>query len=155
MVKENQLDKMFKISYMINIERKEFPKDVIELLKKNNVKFGVWNLYNLKTEYEDSPDELSVISLDPENYNKLKKLSEITGIPMKDIVSAELGDFFYSVGDIPIIFLDRHLGIDNIEKPIEMLEKMDKVINIGDKYLNWLKTQDLIKHVENWHNPSK
>ena len=34
MGEKNQIDKMFKNSYMIHIERKEFPKDVIDLLKK-------------------------------------------------------------------------------------------------------------------------
>ena len=152
---ENQRNKMFDISYMLLIESKASPKDIIELLKKNNVKFEAWKNYTLKKEYDDSPDDLSCVSLEPEIYNKLKKLSEITGIPIEDIVSAELGDFLYSVGDQPLIFLDRHLGIENIEKPFEMLEKMNDVINIGESYLEQLKTQNLVKYVEKWHNPSK
>ena len=64
-------------------------------------------------------------------------------------------DFFYSVGDIPIIFLDRHLGIKNIKNPIGMLEQMNDIIKIAPKYLEELKNKDLVKHVENWHNPKK
>jgi len=96
--------------------------------------------------------EYVIIEVELEIYQKLKKLSEITGISVEDIASAELGDFFYSIGDIPVIFLDRHLGIKNIKNPIEMLEKMDEVINIGSKYLEELKTKDLVKYVEDWHN---
>ncbi len=72
---------------------------------------------------------------------------------MKEIVSKTIGDFFYTVGEIPVIFLDRHLGIENIENPIEMLEKMNDIIHIGDPHLNWLKTQDLIKYVTEWKHP--
>ncbi len=148
--KENPSDVMFKISYIIHIERKELPKDIIELLKKNNVKFETWKIRTLKKEYDNSPDELSCVSLNPEIYIKLKKLAIITGIPMEDIASKELGDFFNSVGDIPVIFLDRHLGIENIENPLEMLEQMNTIINIGDKFLTFLKTQDLTEHVKKW-----
>lgn len=97
--------------------------------------------------------ESPLIEVDPERYQKLKKLSNITGISIKDIVSIEMGDFFYSVGDIPVIFLDRHLGIKNIKNPIGMLEQMNDIINIAPKYLEELKNKDLVKHVENWHNP--
>ena len=154
---ENELEvyqktDMFEISYVIHIERKESPNDIIELLKKHNIKFGIWKIKDFKIEFDEPYEELPLVTVEKELYNKLKKLSEITGIPVEDIASKELEDFFYSVGDIPVIFLDRYLGIENIENPIEMLEKMNKVIDIRNKHLNWLKTQDLVEHVKKWHN---
>ncbi|KKN63007.1 hypothetical protein LCGC14_0506470 [marine sediment metagenome] len=152
---DNPKEEMFEISYIIHIERKEFPNDIIKLLKEHNIKFEIWKNRILKKEYDNSPEELSCVSLDPEINNKLKKLSKITGISIENIVSAELGDFLYSVGDQPLIFLDRHLGIENIEKPFEMLEKMNDIINIGESYLEQLKTQDLVKYTEKVVNPKE
>lgn len=133
----------------------------VKFLKDNvlqdNAKNDLETYYNFEINLDDLKkliliEEVPLIAVEPEIYQKLKKLSEITGISVKDIASAELGDSFYSIGDIPVVFLDRHLGIKNIKNPIEMLEKMDEVINIGSKHLEGLKTKDLIKHVKDWHN---
>lgn len=156
MSENNQIDEMCKISYLIHIEKKEYPKELIELLKKNNIEFEALQVMRLQKEYDDSPEELSYIALDNEIYNKLKKISEITGIPMGDMASNELEHMLTdTLPEIPLIFLDAHLGIENVENPFEMLEKMNEVINIGDKYLNWLKTQDPVKYVEEWKHPLK
>jgi len=98
---------------------------------------------------------MTLIEVVPEIYQKLEKLSNITKIPIKDIASAELGEFFYSIGAIPIIFLDRHLGIKNIKNPISMLEKMNEFIDIRQEYIELLKTKDLVKHIKDWYNPLK
>ncbi len=156
MSQDNNKDKRkeFEISYSIYI--KEFPTDIITLLREKNVKFEVWENKELKKEYYDPKEEVPLIEVDKEIYEKLNKLSEITGILVEDIASRELGDFFYSVGDYPVNFLDRHLGIENIENPIEMLSKMKDVINIPEKYLESLKTkEDLIKEIEEWYKPFK
>ena len=118
-------------------------------------KIKVINKMTEKIEPEVDQDKKIQIDIDPKIFQKLEKLSNVTGIPKNDIVSGQMKDFFYSVGDIPVIFLDRHLGIKNIKNPIEMLEKMKDIINIPPAYLEELKTKDLVKHVENWHNPLK
>lgn len=145
--------------YMITIKKAPGIEKILDnlrtLFKQNSVEFEMLRMWQLKKEFRDPEEEASFIEIESEIYMKLKKLSAITGIPIKDIASAEFGDFFNSVGDIPVIFLDRHLGIENIKNPKEMLEKMDEVINIGSKYLEILKAKDLIKHVEVWHNPLK
>ncbi len=156
MSQDNNKDKRkeFEISYSIYI--KEFPTDIITLLREKNVKFEVWENKELKKEYYDPYEVVPLIEIDQDIYRKLNKLSEITRISVKDIASKELGDFFNSVGDYPENFLDRHLGIENIEDPIGMLHKMKDLINIPEKYLKSLKTkEDLIKEVENWYKPFK
>ena len=156
MGEKNQIDKMSKNSYMIRIERKEFPKDVIDLLKKNNVKFRVWENRIFKKEFDDTPEELSVVYIDSEIYKKLKKVSEITGIPMEDIANTEIKGFLRDyVSDEPLIFLDKYLGFKNIKDPISIIEKLNDVVNISEEYIEWLKTIDLNAYVDNWNNPLK
>lgn len=154
MSENNQGKKYFEKEKAIFIE--DCSPEVIVFLKKNNVKFKVWDLTCLKKEYYDPEEESPLIEIETELYQKLNKLSEITGIPVKNIASRELGDFFNSVGDIPVIFLDSHLGIENIKNPIEMLSKMKDVIHIPEGYLKSLKTKkDLMKEVEDWYKPFK
>lgn len=145
--------------YLITIKNVPGIEKILKNLRKffiqNSVEFEMLRCLGLKEGSYDSEEEASLIEVESEIYQKLKKLSAITGIPIKDIASAELGSFFESVGDIPVIFLDRHLGIENVKNPIEMLEKMDEVMKIGSEYIEELKTKDLVKHVENWHNPLK
>jgi len=141
-----------KIRYDIHLKCSE---KALKLLKENNIKFQVWKLHELDDDDYDPYEESPLIEVESEIYQKLKKLSEVTGIPMENIVSTEMADFFNSVGDIPVIFLDSHLGIKNIKNPIEMLEKMDDIIHIGPEYLKDLKNADLVKHVECWYNPKK
>ncbi len=156
MGEKNQIDKMSKNSYMIRIERKEFPKDVIDLLKKNNVKFRVWENRIFKKEFDDTPEELSVVYIDSEIYKKLKKVSEITGIPMEDIANTEIEGFLRDhVSDEPLLFLDKYIGFKNIKNPISIIEKLNDVVNISEEYIEWLKTIDLNAYVDNWNNPLK
>jgi len=152
--KDNKtIESKIRISYKIF---SDCSKKLINFLKDNKIKFQTWQLKELAELDDLEPSEESAfVEVEPEIYQRVKKLSEVTGIPVETIVSSELGDFFNSVGDIPVIFLDRHLGIKNIKKPIEMLEKMDDIINIGSEYLEDLKTMDLVKHVENWCKPFK
>lgn len=145
--------------YIITIKKVPGIEKILDKLRtffiQNSVEFEMLKLLELKEGSYDPEEEVPLIEVETEIYQKLKKLSTITGIPIKDIASAELASFFYSVGDIPVIFLDRHLGIENVKNPIEMLEKMDEVMKIGSEYIEELKTKDLIKHVEDWHNPLK
>ncbi|KKN61154.1 hypothetical protein LCGC14_0524490 [marine sediment metagenome] len=152
MSENNQIDKMFKISYKVYIDRKEWPQDVIELLKNNNIKFGVWECNTLKKEYDDPPEELSYIAIDKELYQKIKRISEITGISMKDIACNELDHLLTDfIPEEPFIFLDTHLGIENIDNPIEILEQLKEIVNFGDKYFEALKTMDPVKYVKEWN----
>jgi len=141
--KDNKtIESKIRISYKIF---SDCSKKLINFLKDNKIKFQTWQLKELAEPDDLEPSEESAfVEVEPEIYQRVKKLSEVTGIPV-----------FNSVGDIPVIFLDRHLGIKNIKKPIEMLEKMDDIINIGSEYLEDLKTMDLVKHVENWCKPFK
>ena len=145
--------------YMITIKKVPGIEKILDklrtLFRQNSVEFEMLRILELKEGSYDLEEEVLLIEVESEIYQKLKKLSAITGIPVKDIASAEFVSFFDSVGDIPVIFLDRHLGIENVKNPIEMLEKMDEVMNIGSEYIEELKTKDLVKHVENWHNPLK
>ncbi|MHA1291371.1 MAG: hypothetical protein ACTSQJ_01735 [Promethearchaeota archaeon] len=145
--------------YMITINKVPGIEKILDKLRmffiQNSAEFEMLRVLGLKEGSFDPEEEVPLIEVEPEIYQKLKKLSTITGIPIKNIASAEFVSFFDSVGDIPVIFLDRHLGIENVKNPIEMLEKMDEVMNIGSKYIEVLKTKDLVKHVENWHNPLK
>lgn len=145
--------------YLITIKKVPGVEKILYKLRKffiqNSIEFEMLRVLGLKEGSYDLEEEVPLIEVESEIYQKLKKLSAITGIPIKDIASAEFVSFFDSVGDIPVIFLDRHLGIENVKNPIEMLEKMEEVMNIGSKYIEELKTKDLVKHVENWHNPLK
>lgn len=147
-----QKDEKIEISYSIHF--KEFPKELITIIQDHNIECQIWKTLELKKKELDN--DFLFVEIEPELYQKLQKLSEITGIPIKDIVSKEMGDFFFSVGDIPVIFLDHHLGIEKIENPIEMLNKISPIINIRESYLRSLKTkEDLIKEIDKWNNPLK
>ncbi len=136
----------------------EYNQETLDWLKGKLYKYKVYETKVIYETKEQIDEVFPLIEVDKEIYEKLNELSEITGIPVTNIASKELGNFFNSVGDIPVIFLDIYLGIENIEKPIEMLERMREVINISDMYFETLKTmkkQDLIKEVEEWYNPFK
>jgi len=170
---ELDLDKKAKIEIIakaFNMTPGDFIKDAIKkemgfiksTLKRDNAKNDLESYYKFEINIDELKklilmgeetqiQEYPLVEVESEIYQRLKKLSTITGIPIETIVSKELGDFFYSVGDIPIIFLDRHLGIENIKNPIEILEKMTEVIDIQQEYIEQLKAKDLVKHVEDWH----
>lgn len=145
--------------YMITINKVPGIEKILDKLRmffiQNSVEFETLRVLGLKEGSYDPEEEVPLIEVESEIYQKLNKLTKITGISIKDIASKELGDFFYSVSDIPLIFLDRHLGIRNIKNPIEMLEKMNKFIDIRQDYIESLKTKDLVKYVNDWHNPLK
>lgn len=150
--KKHQKKDMFEISYMVHIERKKFPKKIIEILKKNNVNFGIWELYNQKAEYYDPEEEVPLVEIELELYQKLKKISEITGIPIEDMASNELNHLLTDfIPEDPFIFLDAHLGIENVKNPIEIIEQLKEIVNIGDKYFEALKIMDPVKYVKEWN----
>ena len=150
----NRNEDMFKT--LFEIQTKDYPKEIIGFMKERNIPFKAWKIHDFKQDQQEIDEELPLVEVDLEIYQKLKKLSEITRIPIVEIVSKELGDFFYSVGDIPVIFLDRHLGIENIEKPIKMLKNLKALLHISERYLESLKTkEDLLKEIEEWNHPLK
>ena len=148
----------FNITYLIEIPRtKEYPTEIADKLKKLNISFKVCKAYELKEEYDNDPDEiLPLISIDLELYKKLKKISEIIGCSIEDIANDELTTAFESsMQGEPLILLDSLIGIKNIENPYSIVEKLKDVLNISDDYLEWLKTVDPIKYVENWKSPTR
>ena len=94
-----------------------------------------------------------MVEIDPELYQKLKKISEITGIPIKDMADNELDHILTDfLPDEPLIFLDKYLGIENVKDPIGIIEQLSQIINFGEKYIESLKTVDPIEYVKNWGN---
>lgn len=149
-----QNENKVEISYSIHID--DFPEELIKILLEHNVKFQVWENHELKKEFDDTPEELPVVYIDLEIYNKLKKLCEITGISLEDIANTELKAFLSdNISDEPLIFLDKYLGFKNIKDPIPIIEKMNEVVNLGEDYVAWLKTIDLNAYVDNWNHPLK
>ncbi|MFW9878788.1 MAG: hypothetical protein ACFFG0_37390 [Candidatus Thorarchaeota archaeon] len=149
MSENNQVKEEVNWSYII--EFAEYPEEIIKLLKERKITFKAWKTHYLEEEFDDNDEELPFVELEPEIYQKVKKLSEITGISMEDIVSKELGDFFFSVGDQIAIFLDRHLGIENIKNPIETIRNLQDLFNIPKRYVKSLKgKEDLIKEIEDF-----
>lgn len=139
---------------LIRICTKDYSKEVFNFMEEKKIPFKAWKIHQFKEEFNNIDEDLNLIEVDPDIYQKLKKLSEITGIPIGAIVSMEMGDFFFSVGDNPVIFLNRHLRIENIENPIEMLKIMKDLIHIPENYLESLKSrEDLIREIEMWKNP--
>ena len=102
MSENNQNDEMFDLSYIIHIEKKQFPKKIIELLKRNNVKFGVWKLYNQKAEYEDetpeknNTEETITISIPKDLYLDLDKLCKINNVDTNKKIISILGKAVFS-----------------------------------------------------------
>ncbi|MFW9872665.1 MAG: hypothetical protein ACFFG0_06140 [Candidatus Thorarchaeota archaeon] len=144
---DNQNEEMFKT--LFEIETKDYPKDVIDFMNKKNISFKAWKIHELKEDLAEIDEELPFVELNPELYQKVKKLSEITGISMEDIVSKELDDFLFSVGDQIAIFLDRHLGIENIKNPIEMIRNLKELLHIPKRYIEALKNkEELLKEIE-------
>ena len=137
--------------------RVKYSPKLVKLLIENDIKYE-------KCKYKDySPyqpkeyiEEYPLISIDSELYSKLKKISEITGISIENIANNELGHFLKDdLTEEPLIFLDAHLGIKNIKDPLSIIEKLNEVVDIEIKYLEYLKTVDPIEYVEKWYHPSK
>lgn len=146
----NQNDEKIEISYSIYI--KEFPEELIKILQDHNIKFQVWENQELKEENYDPNEELPFVEINPEVYQKVKKISEITGISMKDMASNELDHLLTDhIPEEPFIFLDTHLGIENVKNPIEIIEQLKEIVNIDNRYFEALKTVDPIKYVKEWN----
>ena len=134
--------------------RTEYNQEILDWLKENHYKFKILKIKDLvpyQTK-EEINEELPFVELDPELYQKLKKISEITGISMEDMASNELDHILTDfIPEEPFIFLDIHLGIENVKDPITIIEQLKEIINIGDKYFEALKTMDPVKYVKEWN----
>lgn len=150
MSENNQKEEIIELSYSIHIE--EFPEELIKILQDNNIKFQVWKNQELKEEYYDPEEESPLVEIDKELYQKLKKISEITGIPLGDMASNELSHLLTDfIPEEPFIFLDIHLGIENVKNPIEIIEQLKEIVNIGDKHFETLRIMDPVKYVKEWN----
>ncbi|MFW9973225.1 MAG: hypothetical protein ACFFDF_23780 [Candidatus Odinarchaeota archaeon] len=150
MSENNQNEDVFDVSYEIHVN--DLSKEVIKFLKEHNIPFQAWRIYNLKEKYNSPDEEIPLVEVDTKIYQKLLKLSEITGIPIKKIVSEEFKTFFFSVGDQIAVFLDRHLDIRNMENPIKIIRNLKDLLKISDFYLESLKTkEDLIKEIDEFN----
>lgn len=154
MSEKNQLLAESKISYVIETE--EYPEGIIKMLKEKGISFKALKIHNLKQTQEEIDELIPLVEIDLELYQKLNKLSEITGIPVKEIISKEFEVFFFSIGDQIAIFLDHHLGIENIKNPIEIIRNLKDLLNISERYLDSLKKKDdLLKEIGEWKHPCK
>ena len=133
----------------------EYNPEIINWLKERNYKYKIetyrdFSPYQTK---EEINEEYPLVEIDPELYQKIKKISEITGIPIKDMTSEELDHILTDfLPDEPLIFLDKYLGIENVKNPIEIIEQLKEIVNIGENYFEFLKTVDPIEYVKNWGN---
>lgn len=150
-------EEFYNITYLICIpQTKEYPKEIVEKLKKANIPFEVKKAYGLKEEYDnDINEDLSYIPIKKELYNKLEQISKIVGCSLEDIANDELTTAFEStMRDDPFVFLDSVIGIRNIEDPYSIVEKLKDVLNISEDNLIWLKTIDPVKYIEYWKAPT-
>ena len=105
MSEKNKEDEKFDFSYMIHIKSEGFPKKIIELLQKNNIKFGVWyfdnQLLGNNTLEEDNKEDAITISIPKELYNAIEVLCKINNLDTNDkindilesaVVSAEINE---------------------------------------------------------------
>lgn len=126
MSENNQNDEKIEISYSIYI--KEFPEELIKILQEHNIKFQVWENQELIDKDYDLDEELTFVELDQELYNKLKMVSDLTGLPMEDMVNKEVEHLLYDVmADQPVAFLDEFFDnvslLDFIERISENIKK--------------------------------
>lgn len=150
MSQELQKDCKVELSYSIFIE--DLPQDLITYLKEKNIRFQVWQNRHILDD-EEIPEEYPLIPVDIEIFKKLQKISEITGISLKDMANEELTHLITDhIKDEPLIFLDTHLGIENIENPLNLIEQMKDLAGISDKFMTWLKDIDPIEYVNNWYH---
>ena len=138
------------------IETKKYPEEVIKILKEKNISFDITKIHDLTKESNVQEEEIPLIEIDLKIFRKLKKLLEITGIPIEDIANTEIKGFLRDhVSEEPLIFLDKYLGFKNVKDPISVIEKLNDVVNISEEYIEWLKSIDLNAYVDDWNNPLK
>jgi len=123
----------------------KFDPETKKVLEKNKIPFTIEEITSLPEDKEEITKEFSLISINEELYQKLKQLSEITGISLGDIANSELEHFLNDfVSENPYYFLDIFLGIENVKDPLSVVYQMKSIVNISE---------DQIKELENVKDP--
>ena len=138
--------------------RTKYSPETVKLLIEKRIKYEIhvykdYSPYQTKEEIEEI---IPFVEIKKEVYDKIKRISEITGIPLKNIITEEIdGVIEAQIKDEPLVFLDAYLGIENIKDPISLIEKFKDIVKISDKFFEYLKTVDPIEYIEKWYHPSK
>jgi len=137
-----EIEEINGIKYKIERQiRLKYTPEIINLLKKHKIPFEAHKNKSL-LEDEISYETLPLVEIDKELYDKLKQISEITGISMKKIIDYEIKDILYNqLTDDPMAFLDRFIGIENIKDLMAIIRKFKTIVDIPDRLMKALENE--------------
>ncbi len=108
----------------------------MKFLEKHKIPCTVGKTKILIEDEEEITKEFPLVSIDEELYQKLKCVSEITGIPVEKMVDRELGDMITNfIGDQPFSFIDCYLDIKKVKDPIALVKKLQPIVNIPERLI--------------------
>jgi len=127
----------------------KFDPETKKVLEKNKIPFTIEEITSLPEAKEEITKEFPLVSINEELYQKLKQLSEITGISLEDIANEEFEHFINDyIKDSPFHFLDNFLGIENVKDPLSVVKKIKDIANISEDFIEYLKNMDPIQYVK-------
>ncbi len=145
-------DLKYKIEYNIILE---YSPETVKLLEKHKVPCTVGKTNIIIEDEDEITKEFPLVPIDEELYHKLKQISEITGISVKEIISAEIkGLLFDHVAENPYVFLENFDVYETLKDPLSIVRKMQPIVNISESDMEELEKTDPIEYLKKW-NPLK
>lgn len=136
-----------------------FSEEVIKFLEKHRIPYEEYTIIHLPEVKEEKDNHSPLVEIDKDIYNKFKKITEITGIQIEKIINTELDDAITCfIRDDPFSFLDRYIGLENIENPMTFIYKMKEIAEIPDDLIEYLeKIEEPLKHINplKWYKLNK
>lgn len=127
------------VKYRVLYEiRCKYEPKIKDLLKQNKLPFEILPIISqIEDEGGCESDNPFYVPIEEDLSNKLCQISEITGIPVKEMVDTEIGDLITNfIGDDPFFFIDCYLDIKKVKDPIALVKKLQPIANIPERLIN-------------------
>lgn len=128
-----------------------YTPELASYLKEQEIPHEIWRVRAFLEDHEEITEASYHVPIDEDLYRKLKKVSEITNIPMKKMINSQLNSFLHDiVREEPLIFLDEFYGIEKIEDPISIVRKLQPILKIPEDWMKDMKGMDPVKYCKNY-----
>ena len=133
--------------------RTKFASEVVDYLKQNKIAYQVLETETFIEDPEDTIKEQAYVPIAKDLYDKLVRVCEITGIPLEQIINAEIGTLLNDhAREDPIYFLENFLGIENVKDPIAIARKLQPILNIPESWIKNLEQVDPVQYIKKIKN---